>query len=1489
MYELNRIRLFGVGPRGARYTDVTLDLSGVGATVGGQGALFGAPTRRPSPYSLLLLENGGGKSVLLKLLFSVVLPGRRNTVGGPGSVMEKFVVGDDAAHVVLEWMNVRTGGRVITGKTLQRRRSASAAEKLSEQWWSLRPHADVEIDSLPFSADGRRLRVDGFKEALQEIDRTAPVTQLTWVGAEISGWEGHLRSIGIEPDLFRIQRRMNADEGDAATAFKFKSSRDFIDWLLKVVLDPADAVSVADNFESYARTVGDRAAMLLERDFVDGAVASLRPLADAQDRHRTACTARQVAEDEGLMLLRQIRARETAEAAATSRLRELAAGAAEIASGREKDRDRARDIVNETRRQTLALEHAAAQQEQRDAIEGRDGADADLRAWELAGLIERRNTAAQSAARFTEQIVTAEREARPALQGRDAAAGELLSKLAAEVSAGREKQGHLNDTERDLRARAAEIDDDRSQTMRDAERWRSEQAQINDRITESRHLIDAAVADGLLAVGEDVKTAAADAQQAATTAAAQLRTAEQDAKDAQAAVRETSRLLKEAGTALNTARTAHGDAARAVQTILDRAAPLISDDLVRTALSADEVDVDMLDSAADAVIDRLHGDAKIKEQILDDLRAEQRDDQRLLEALGDGGFLPPRDAVETTLTVLHHAGIGAHAGWRYLAENVPADERDAVIADHPHLADGVIIVNPAALDMARQALQDAQLLPAAAVAVGTGLLMLTTSGAEPAADGQFVIEPNPALFDPEAAEQRREQLRTAMITRGSEISASGDDLAHLRDVHIDLVRWRRDYPPGRLAELRESLGQRETELGDAVEAEREARTAADAAEAAHDRIAGQVDKLRTAERAAADRSGALARLEQTTGAAEQLRAKLPELAQQISEADRTVREMTADREQKLREATEAARSAQDAAARVERHRADMRDVVTSTGEHAAAVPLTSVSDLRSAYLAAAAAYAAVEVGQDMRAAATTADLEAARLREEVGRHEPADVDRAEQLLATPEGADEAGRQTAIARTRRERERFADAVSAADTKVGGLASDLKAATPAGGAAWIQLPESRRPTNVEHGRRLTTTAIAEHRDAQHEYETAVSDVEDLNRKVEVAKEAARAFREIHGPLAVLLADPPADPDDPIEAYDGDSDGARAATSRVQQTLSAAVIVESSTGREVNRLVDHAVRHANQAKFEKMSNMSRRAIVGLDRDQLAARAAEFTTQLEQRLATLTTDLDSAGQHRKMIVDRLSALVVGALKTLRTASRLSKLPAGLGEWEGKEFLRIRFSEPDPALLHAHVGEVVDDMSAAATARASSGTAPKRDGMVLLLRSIEAAVPKGFTVDLLKPDAVLRDERVPIENMNEVFSGGQELTAAIVLYCTMAALRANERGQMRTKHSGVLFLDNPIGKASAEYLLELQQGVAATLGVQLVYTTGLSDDRALAAFPLWVRMRNDADLRAGLKHIRVAEVVRRQLPDPFTDADAAPGEIAPGTITATRVYRRPA
>ena len=289
------------------------------------------------------------------------------------------------------------------------------------------------------------------------------------------------------------------------------------------------------------------------------------------------------------------------------------------------------------------------------------------------------------------------------------------------------------------------------------------------------------------------------------------------------------------------------------------------------------------------------------------------------------------------------------------------------------------------------------------------------------------------------------------------------------------------------------------------------------------------------------------------------------------------------------------------------------------------------------------------------------------------------------------------------------------------------------------------------------------------------------------------------------------------------------------------------------------DILVRHANSTRYEQVRTPARQQIRELPASALLGARRAWADAFAPRLRVLTDELEQLERNRDSIVDRLRGLVESALTTLRSAQRLSRLPEGLGEWSGQEFLRIRFEEPDQATLTERLGEVIDEATRAAVKKNSD---LRRDGMSLLLRGVQAALqPRGISVEILKPDAVLRAERVPVGQMGDVFSGGQLLTAAIALYCTMAALRSNDRGRDKHRHAGTLFLDNPIGRANATYLLELQRAVSDALGVQLLYTTGLFDTTALAEFPLVIRLRNDADLRAGLKYISVEEHLRPGLP----------------------------
>jgi hypothetical protein len=100
-------------------------------------------------------------------------------------------------------------------------------------------------------------------------------------------------------------------------------------------------------------------------------------------------------------------------------------------------------------------------------------------------------------------------------------------------------------------------------------------------------------------------------------------------------------------------------------------------------------------------------------------------------------------------------------------------------------------------------------------------------------------------------------------------------------------------------------------------------------------------------------------------------------------------------------------------------------------------------------------------------------------------------------------------------------------------------------------------------------------------------------------------------------------------------------------------------------------------------------------------------------------------------------------------------------------------------------------------------------------------------------------------------FSGGEQLTAAILLYCTLARLRAQARPTQSA--AGMLTLDNPIGKSSNVTLLRLQRRVADAMGVQLVYTTAVDDREAVGVLPHWIRLRNErSDTRTGNQHVEV-------------------------------------
>ncbi|MFG2173151.1 hypothetical protein ACGFMO_17600 [Streptomyces niveus] len=1581
MYELSRVRLYSIGPAGARYADTVLDLRGVGEPVPHpaptQAEFFEdepvGPPRRPAPAGVLFLENGGGKSVLLKLIFSVMLPGHRNTLGGASSgVLRKFLLADDCGHVALEWQHTLTGELAVVGKASEwrGRQVSNDPRKFAEAWYSFRPGPGLSLDSLPVAestavrrpvegvsgARGRRRTMKGFRDALTEAGKAYPHLDVHW--EEIHDrWIEHLGDLGLDPELFRYQREMNADEGEAAGLFAVKKDSDFTDLLLRAVTDTRDTDGLADLVGGFGNKLGRRDELTAERDFTAGSVDLLGRIVDAADARSRAREIHAGAERRTRTLARRLTARATEERGRVGDLAQQVTAAAHTVTEADRARGRSALVAAELayRHASLALTVA----EKAAAAQRRELSDARTlhSAWQAAENVLRHRAAADRSARVAVAIREAERDAAPALAARATAAADLVRALHAAAADGETLANEEEERSAALQEVGEAAHRDATAAATEAQRARSESGHLRQRLSEVEQETAEAVRAGWLddaAPDADPARAALAASDAEKSAVATWDTAREAARAAADRAREAA--ATESRAELSEARAV--DAARAAGHEYDaerRTAESIAEEERLTELlglpgapsragvpgprsgaqgtpegpadpGAAPGGTKRRDGAASAVgqqsratatavantgqgpltpeeLDRYADDLRelldqgiaAAERQLFDLRTAAADDSRILGALGDGGLLPPGPDVLATVEYLGEHGIPALPGWRYLAQAVDPADHAAVLTARPELVDGVVVTEPASHARAREVLSGAALLPRSTVAVGTAAALLApVPGPGPHGDasggedtGVFLVPPNPAMHDEHAADAERQSLRAKSTARDEEIRTLSARLSADRAIAARLGSWRATCAPGRLTELAETARAAD-ELARAAGAElaeaRTVRTEADEAAADTARVRDERQEAAQRARRVADALSGLAyRLRERAGWQVKLRALADDAAESEARATAFLERARAADEDR-RAAQRAADDARRTARALRAERAEIAGAPENLPAPDPDAPRTALPALREAYRAASQLYEKVGVGADLRAEQAHAESDEGAALAELDRLSNKVRTRAAQLLESTDGADGPSRQAAAARAESLVQMLESRASAASEQLGRLRGEAERLAPADGDAHTELPESQVPADVDQAQALLRTATSELATRTDALDTARSAHGELLRAHRTAEDATGGFEETAALLADLLRgsvyeDTEEAPEAP-EPYPGSIEEARTAAAETRRSLRACATDLSAADAAVREASDILVRHANATRYEQVRTPARQQIRELPAAALPDHAAKWAAAFAPRLRVLTDELEQLERNRDSIVDRLRGLVESALTTLRSAQRLSRLPEGLGEWSGQEFLRIRFEEPDQATLTERLGEVIDEATRAALRKNSD---LRRDGMSLLLRGVQAALqPKGIAVEILKPDAVLRAERVPVGQMGDVFSGGQLLTAAIALYCTMAALRSNDRGRDKHRHAGTLFLDNPIGRANATYLLELQRAVSDALGVQLLYTTGLFDTTALAEFPLVIRLRNDADLRAGLKYISVEEHLRPGLPQQDPDAETVHGE-----ITATRMFKR--
>ncbi len=1453
MWQVRRIYLDSIGTPAGRFMDVTLDLAD------GRG--------RPLD-SIVWLRNGGGKSTIMALVGALIRPHRNDFLSASehrndaGRQLEDYVLGSDTAHVAVEWGEA-DGRRLVTGAVyewtdrVQPTDPTASHDRLVQRWYSFLPDGDrAELGRLPIKVGGRATQLEAFCSAIRALPPTAePV-----VARVRPEWERTLNSRGIDPDLWRTILEMNESEGGIEHQFLFSTPDEFVHYLLRLIIDPAIPNDVAKVLGQVVAELATRPAVEADLRFCSEAMDKLTELDAAWRTARDATELVRIATADARTLRGSFLL-----AAEVSRIEGDDAEAAGRAAATDATRHRAasdasRDTGNEYARLAAILRERAADEKMAVVETDLAAAKLDRDGWALAPTLVEAFDLAEQRKTLADALSAAEADAAPLAARRvetAAAYAVALDTLATTAA----EQMAAADVVAEAAAKTgsdARLAHGRAQTALAGH----EAAGRTARLAVERFDADVAAftAEGVLEPGE--AAAAAAERHAATDAAAAARAGE---------VRAT---IEETKAAVARDRARRDGLAPAVERarIETETAAKVRDDLIarRDALSQDPRMVIYLpDDDADIIgMGRTIGDA-ISEAVrradagLIDLALDGADDTRALAGIDATGLLPAAPDLARAKAILDDAHISAVSGWTYLAEAVaPAERRLAAFLAAPDLASGLLVQNPADLGRARELLGDAGLRPTSLVAVGTTADL--HDAAESGAPGRFAVPPNSALFDTSRAgdeRTRREENQDKRAQDSGRLATERDQDRSLADQLDGLLAV---CPPERLGELDASIAS----LGEAAETLAAELAGVDgqiaAALSALDALDAEVRALdeqrRTADRLHI-RAAALAVRETAVAGDRDTLAGLPALLAADKEAARLADE--AERKA-YAEGTTAKLRAAELRSDLGRYRGERAELPGDIDVEGRTLPDGwSLDAVATAWRDADQAWTNATIGSPVAQELASVERREQRVRETLATKPDEVKAHGQHLLATPDGDGEASRGRALTAAE-------ELVEGLTVAFGELRTEKRQAQ-ADAERWGASDRQRHriveePATIEEALRLEQACRLE----QEAGVAARAVAEELSRREEKRAGDARVRADAFADQAGRISVPDEDVPDTGGPFEGSIEEARRKAAEVSRSLTELRADEDRDRRALDSTGSAIALWAGRDEWAAVkADVRSRFRTAEVAAELGPDAARFRDQeIDLRRIEISDHLRTLDEARDNVVNHGVGMVRAALRSITRFSTLSRLPDDLGAWSGQKFIEVAPRTPvdqrDDAVMRDRVGRAVDVLITGQTSSIA--------GMDLLWRAVREVVgPAGFRASVLKPSPTFSIERIAVDRMRK-WSGGEKVTMALLLFVTVAKLRAANRGR-ELAGAGALILDNPLGKANYVLFLELQRRVAAAHGVQLVFLTGVADMKAVGLFPCVVRMRNAPDHGRRRGYVGVTE---RDIRDE--------SEIA--RVDATRVYR---
>ena len=1451
MRYITRIHLSDCGWHEAYYPGTTIEL---------------ADPRTGNPrHTVFSLENTGGKTSFLALVLSCFVPSERwflKTLIRPNQKFGDYF-GDVPAFILVEWdlsggqTSLLDAQRLITGQLVVPRGEGRQRE-LDRHFFAFRSAPGLALDDIPapglprFKAHDRLNGHQDVQRWLYAMRSSHPGNFQSFV--KQSDWKRKLAEEKIDTELLAAQVEFNRSEGGIEDFLNFRSESQFVRKFLAMTVPDAEAGPVRAVLAEHVGRLADLPRLEQRRDAMRKLQERFAPFVEVAGEARAARqeVSRRIGHAAGLKAtLEEHGARASLEAEALSErasAHQTAANHAEAACRKARVEFASAMVEMARGRHETAKALAATREEEL--------ARARSQAHLLHGAVSMREILDDRArSESLQEAIDAEhadlQPRRDALRRMGANLRATLSQRAAVM---RERQRSLIADAAASKKAAREAEEQRTANDERVRAERAKMAGVEVNLGHARKFRARLEEEGVLGSGETAEAAShrhADAARAAQDEALDLRRQAEEKDEATRAHRDRQGDLKAERSGI----------ASEIESLQEK---IREGDEKRRSLALDSTIIKLtgegeVDPESDAV-DRVLADARNKGAAA--LRNNERcqelleADHESLEATGLASIDKNVRAVTEQLSDSGMVDVQPYAA--YLCEIVrsPDEVRRFAELDPARFA-GVAVPNRKALDEARRVLQSAPFLSRPV----TVAIARDVPGETPG--DRFVLAVDePAAYDRRAAQELRRRIEGDLARIAESIDAARGRLERLESTLRSLGAWRERFGGGRLDAMRQSMEKKEAR-NEEIRAEVGAlsnRIESDESDARHCRSrARQCDEQAHACADLARRADRHHAQWESRVGSWQLEHLRHEQAAQA--AEERARDWQMERDALAGGARKCEIDAEDAArqaARLEREAGDV-EYTAPDGEVSGSLDALRrdyklhldtlknleqerVGELRGEQRAIQRALSdkednfeqafgdldrtevETEAARDgVREAAASADtaLETVRANASTAR---ADADGAER-----EYRSETKRRTAEI----EPESLMDLRAREPEDLVGIASRAQESIVEQEALGAREAEAANRTHQEAARNVRTAT---------EYMNWATTLEGVLHGESASSERIELPR--HEEVAALVND------------------TVSGLGRVRAAL-------SEVEKHVFKSYDDIRKFVSSSAFSRLEGEREVALHLSANDPLdaAAHAPGTAGLIDDRLKSIEHDLSRLDDDLQACIEELDHLLRTALHVVRRMVRDGRIPDHVPRFGGLPVFRIGADLSRIAatqrreILRRYITDLVKD-----------DRVPERGQDIaaeMVERTTAALGRSTLDIRLLKPKGEGDTEHMPIERVT--VSGGELLTAAMMIYLVIAKLRADAMHE-GTGEAGVLILDNPLGKANKALLLKTQIGLADAMGIQLFYATGVQDTSALAVFENIVRARRNRQSRATRRiHVEI-EAMRAHI-DRNTDGELSVAE----------------